>query len=141
MIVLDTDIISLLDRQSDQPFEALTRRLSASVEDRVCVTIISFEEQMRGWLSYIAASRTSSRQIEGYGRLQKMLAWYQRQEILPFDPAASAIFESLRRSRLKLGTMDLRIAAVVRAHDALLISGNTKGFKLVPGLRVEDWTR
>ena len=141
MIVLDTDIISILDRQSGQPFESLAARLRESAEDHICVTIISFEEQMRGWLSHIAASRTPSRQVEGYSRLQKMLGWYQRQEVLPFDRRASDIFESLRRARLKVGTMDLKIASVARAHDALLITRNTNDFRLIPALRVEDWTR
>ena len=108
MIVLDTDIISILDRQSGQPFESLAARLRDSADDHICVTIINFEEQMRGWLSYIAASRTPSRQVDGYTRLQKMLGWYQRQEVLPFDRRASDIFEGLRRSQLKVGTMDSR---------------------------------
>ena len=141
MIVLDTDIISLLDRQSGQAFENLARRLRESNDDHICVTIISFEEQMRGWLSYIAASRTPSRQLEGYARLQHMLGWYQRQEVLPFDQRASVLYENLRRSRLRVGTMDLKIASVVLAHGALLLSRNTKDFRLIPNLSVDDWTR
>ena len=141
MIVLDTDIITLLDQQSGQAFENLVDRLSDPAVDRVCVTIISFEEQMRGWLSYIAASRTPARQVEGYARLQRMLGWYQRQDVLEFGQHAADVFERLRRSRLKVGTMDLRIASIARANDALLITRNMKDFRLVPGLRVEDWTR
>jgi tRNA(fMet)-specific endonuclease VapC len=141
VIVLDTDIISLLDRHSGQPFEILARRLRDSSDDRVCVTIISFEEQMRGWLSYIAASRTAVRQMEGYARLQRMLDWYQQQDVLPFDQRASDQFAILRRSRLKVGTMDLKIASFALAHGALLVSRNTKDFRAIRGLLVEDWTR
>lgn len=141
MIVLDTDIISLLDRRAGQAYENLSRRLSDPSADRVCVTIISFEEQMRGWLSYIAASRALSRQVEGYSRLHRMLRWYQRQEVLDFDSGVAEVFDQLRRARTRVGTMDLKIAATARAHGALLVSRNTADFKQVSGLRVEDWTR
>jgi tRNA(fMet)-specific endonuclease VapC len=35
--------------------------------------------------------------------------------------------------------MDLRIAAIALAHDALLLSRNLKDFRKVPGLCVDDW--
>jgi len=48
LIILDTDIISLLDRRSGEEFERLARRLADVPDDeRVRATIISFEEQMR----------------------------------------------------------------------------------------------
>jgi len=37
--------------------------------------------------------------------------------------------------------MDLKIAAIALAQDALLISRNLVHFRSVPGLKVEDWTR
>jgi tRNA(fMet)-specific endonuclease VapC len=36
--------------------------------------------------------------------------------------------------------MDLKIAAIVLAHDATLLSRNLSDFRKVPGLKVEDWT-
>lgn len=35
--------------------------------------------------------------------------------------------------------MDVRIASIVLANDALLISRNLRDFERVPGLGVEDW--
>jgi len=35
--------------------------------------------------------------------------------------------------------MDLKIAAIARSHDALLLSRNLVHFALVPGLKVENW--
>jgi predicted nucleic acid-binding protein len=57
-----------------------------------------------------------------------------------FDERAATEFQRLRRSRLRIGTMDLKIAAIVLAHDATLLSRNLSDFRKVPGLKVEDWT-
>jgi tRNA(fMet)-specific endonuclease VapC len=46
----------------------------------------------------------------------------------------------LKRSRLRVGTMDLKIAAIALAHGATLLTRNLKDFGRVPGLRIEDWT-
>ena len=141
MIILDTDIISVLDAQFGEAYENVARRLADPLVDRVAVTIVSVEEQMRGWLSYIAASRTTARQVEGYSRLNRMIRWYQEQEIIDFDPSAAAIYDELRRMRIRIGPMDLRIAAMELCCNALLVSRNLKDFRRVPNLRVEDWTR
>jgi len=39
--------------------------------DHIVTTIITFEEQMRGWLSYIAASKKAGREVRGYAQLKK----------------------------------------------------------------------
>ena len=36
--------------------------------------------------------------------------------------------------------MDLKIAAIALAYDAIVLTRNLKDFSRVPGLRVEDWT-
>jgi tRNA(fMet)-specific endonuclease VapC len=113
LIVLDTDIISLLDRRSGVSFERLARQFTAVPDDeRVCVTIISFEEQMRGWLGQIAAARKPKDQVSAYGRLQRLLRENQLRDVLPYDDGAAAIVTSLQRQRIRVGTMDLRIGAV-----------------------------
>ena len=141
MIILDTDIISLLDRKSEAAFDKLVSRFSAVPDnERVCTTIISFEEHMRGWLGQIAAARQPVAQVIAYSRLQRLVDEYSLRVVLPFDDASAAVFTSLRRQRIRIGTMDLRIAAIVLSHEALLISRNLRDFERVPHLRAEDWT-
>ncbi len=36
---------------------------------------------------------------------------------------------------------DLHIAAIVLAHNALLITRNLQDFQRIPNLRLEDWTK
>jgi tRNA(fMet)-specific endonuclease VapC len=141
LIILDTDIVSFLDRGNGKGFENLARRFMAVPDDeRVCVTIISFEEQMRGWLAQIAIARNPRDQVNSYGRLQRLLQEYGSRDVLPYDHGSAAIFTSLRRQKVRVGTMDLRIGAITLSHEALLVSRNLTDFKRIPHLRVEDWT-
>jgi len=71
VIVLDTDVLTLVQRASGAEFERLTNRLDAAVDDPICVSIVSFEEQMRGWLAWIAKARTLEKQQDGYVRLRE----------------------------------------------------------------------
>jgi tRNA(fMet)-specific endonuclease VapC len=55
---------------------------------------------------------------------------------MDFDEPAAVAFQSLVRARVRIGTMDLKIAAVARSLNATLLSRNLKDFRKVPGLRV-----
>lgn len=140
MIVLDTDHLSVLER-SDQPGSiALRARLAQVPPAEVVTTIISYEEQMRGWMAYLARTRAMAQQVEAYRRLLQHLDNYRRIPVLPFDEAAAIAFQQLRRARLRIGIMDLKIAAIVASRNATLLSRNLGDFRQVPGLQVEDWT-
>ena len=67
---------------------------------------------------------------------------------LRFDEEAAETFHRLQSRRLKVGTMDLKIAAICLSHDALLLTRpfdcaqgtrNLVDFEKVPGLRAENW--
>jgi len=60
--------------------------------------------------------------------------------LIAFDQAAAAIVQRLQKQRIRIGTMDLKIASIALAQDATLLSRNVADFEKVPGLRVEDWT-
>jgi tRNA(fMet)-specific endonuclease VapC len=53
VIVLDSDLLTLIQRGSGPEYQTLLARLQSSGDD-VSVTIPSFEEQMRGWMAYVA---------------------------------------------------------------------------------------
>lgn len=60
---------------------------------------------------------------------------------MPFEERAADQFTALRRKRIRIGTMDLKIASIALVNDALLLSSNLRDFSLVPNLRCEDWLR
>ena len=137
MYILDTDHVSFLQRQVGAEAERLRFRLS---DVQRITTIITYEEQMRGWLAWIAQARSLIQQIERYAMLKRMVASYAEISLLDFDRATANEFERLQKLRLRIGTMDLKIAATALAHNATLLSRNLKDFSKVPGLQVEDWS-
>lgn len=141
MIILDTDCISLLERDNTDAAR-LRQRLAEEVSPLEAVTtIITFEEQMRGWLAYIAKSRTLENQIIAYAKLSRFLDNYRSIPVLPFDDVAAAEFRRLQALKIHVGTMDLRIAAITLAQNALLITHNLSDFEQVPNLKLADWTK
>jgi tRNA(fMet)-specific endonuclease VapC len=59
--------------------------------------------------------------------------------VLSLDEESTAIFARLRSQGVRIGTMDLRIASICIAKNAALLTRNLVDFKLVPGLRFENW--
>ena len=72
MIVLGTDVLSIVQRAAGLAYDGLGLGLDAA-DDEVAVSIVSFEEQMRGWLAYIARAKSANQQIEGYDKLHALL--------------------------------------------------------------------
>jgi tRNA(fMet)-specific endonuclease VapC len=142
IVVFDTDVFSIAEVADSPEYLRLHARiLELADDDSIATTIITYEEQTRGWLAYVAKSRDLSHQIKAYGRLKKHLQAYLGFEVIDFDSEAANEFEKLRLMKLKIGSMDLKIAATVRSRNALLISRNLGDFKKVPNLKVEDWTK
>lgn len=42
--------------------------------------------------------------------------------------------------KIRIGTMDLKIASIVKVQEATLFSMNPRDFRQVPGLKLEDWS-
>jgi tRNA(fMet)-specific endonuclease VapC len=137
MLVLDTDHLAALDRGSAAGL-ALQRRLE-DTSDEVVTTIISAAEQLRGWLAQLRRQRDPYDQIAIYQRLQRRIEFFAAWPVLPWDTDAADFLHNLRRQGIRIGTMDLKIASIVLAHNATLLSGNLRDFQQVPHLRVENW--
>lgn len=140
MFVLDTDHVTLFEWAQGVEAQRLHSRLArVSLEDRA-TTIISYEEQTRGWLAYVARARTLVQQVDAYRKLSKHLDVYRPIQVLEFDELAAAEFQRLRKLHSRIGTLDLKIAAIVLANTATLLSRNRRDFDKISGLKVEDWT-
>jgi tRNA(fMet)-specific endonuclease VapC len=140
MIVLDTDCLTFLHYEDAHIAQDIHAYLKQQGE-ALTTTVVSFEEQMRGWMSYLKAAKTLSDQVAAYGFLVRHLQLFCGVHVLPFDSGAAARFHEFRKQKLRLSSMDLKIAAIVIEHDATLVTRNLKHFKMIPGLKIEDWTK
>lgn len=84
MLVLDTDHLVEFDRGSAAG-AALQHKLDNAGEE-VATTIISVEEQFRGWLAQIHRQQDPHQQIVAYQRLQRRIEFFAAWYVLPRTP-------------------------------------------------------
>lgn len=75
--------------------------------------------------------------------LQRLKLFFAPLQSLPFDDLCADEYGLIRsdltaRGRL-IGPNDMLIAAVARAHNAVLITHNTREFSRITGLQLDDW--
>ncbi len=62
---------------------------------------------------------------------------------LPFDDKAAIIYGNIKTELTNKGTPigpnDLLIASIALSNNAILVTHNTREFKRVPSLQLEDW--
>src|SRR5579884_1177185 len=132
MLLLDTDHLSLLDADAPEGV-ALGMRLAeaARTGEQVAVTIITYEEQMRGWLAYLAKANSQAKQVQAYSKLRRHVESFREIPLVDYDANAARTFEQLRRQGVRIGSMDLKIASIALSLDALLLSRNLRDFNTV----------
>src|SRR2546421_1930768 len=106
--VLDTDIVTY--HQFGRP--AIVARLAQVDPRHVATTVVTLEEQLQGRLASIRRQRDSQGLPRDYQLLQATNAYFCQVPVLPFDEAALTVYRELLGRRLRIGTQDLRIAAI-----------------------------
>ncbi|NER48213.1 MAG: type II toxin-antitoxin system VapC family toxin [Symploca sp. SIO1A3] len=134
--MLDTNHLSLVQRGHLD----IRQRLTMIKPQEIAITIISAEEQIRGRLGIIRRANSSNELVLAYRRLKELLDELETINVLNFIPEASLIYGDLIQQKIRIGTRDLRIAAIALAVKGTLVTRNHRDFEKVPGLKVEDWT-
>ena len=111
--LLDTDHISVLQQQSGAEYVALSARVAQHPLTDLALSVVSFHEQVLGCHTYIARARSSPGLIRGYGLLARLLSDDVTVAVLPFDAPAAAVFDGFLAQRVRIGKMDLRVAAII----------------------------
>ena len=134
--VLDTDTLTLF--RNGHP--TVSQNVSAHPLSELAVTVISVEETLAGWYSRLRQAKRPDQLARAYDRLRDSVIFLNRFEILTYGVPAIARAAGLRQQRLKIGTMDLRIAAIALEAGATLVTRNRRDFQRVPNLVIEDWS-
>ena len=138
--MLDTDHISFLQRRSSLEFRQLTLRMSQHPISEFALSVISFHEQVIGAHSFINRAQNNIDMTRGYALLLETLHGFAKAPVLPFDVRAISIFDEMRSQKVRVSTMDLRIASIAISNNLVLLTRNTSDFSKVPNLIIDDWT-
>lgn len=139
MILLDTDHLSVLAYAEHSQYAVLAERILACPDEDFRACIISFEEQMRGWLAAVNRCRKPREFVRPYQKLADLARFFRNWELLPFCEKSAAKLEELKAQKLRVATQDLKIAAIALVNGALLLTANTIDFERVPNLSFENW--
>jgi len=72
--------------------------------------------------------------------MSELLLNYCAIPILEFDEAAAQEFQRIKKLYPRLGSMDLKIAAIALVNQAVVLTRNNSDFGQIAGLIIEDWT-
>lgn len=140
MFVLDTDHITILQFQSQPAYGRIQARLMQYGTRAVFMSAVSLQEQMLGAHAIITGARTDAAIVQGYRLIASLHRLYSSFQVLPVEAQDVLQFHDLRKQGVRIGTMDLRIAAIALTRGLTVVTRNRRDFQQVPGLRIEDWT-
>jgi tRNA(fMet)-specific endonuclease VapC len=109
LYVLDTDTFQLLE----EGHPLVSAHVQAVVPDDLAISVITVEEKLSGWYTLLRQAKKPDRLAWAYQRLAATVRFMTRVQIVDFDEPAIQRYEQLLTLKLKVGKMDLRIAAVV----------------------------
>ncbi|AVZ30869.1 type II toxin-antitoxin system VapC family toxin [Nodularia spumigena CS-584] len=142
LYILDTDHLSLF--QNKDPI--VTQRISQENPENIALTVITLQEQMKGWLKEInkynsQPFNSNNKLVWAYKGLADEIEFFKSIRLLTFDDRAYKIYQLLVIQKLKrIGTMDLRIASIAKSVNGIVVTRNRQDFQNVPNLVLEDWT-
>jgi len=132
MYLFDTDVLSNVIKQ--KPSEMLIQKLQNTPKNLQFTSAINIGE------IYYGANRSMRK-----NQILKAFDMYvfPNINVLPFDEECGRIFGKLKadleKNCIGASEPDLRIASITMQSNLILITGNTKHFKNIPGLIFENW--
>jgi tRNA(fMet)-specific endonuclease VapC len=134
--LFDTDHLTLYHHKHP----ALLQRIATHAVDAVGICPISIEETMRGRLAILARVLTGDKHVQAYAHLVASVELFRLFPLVPFDSNSESQFQQLRAARLRVGTLDLKIAAIALTNDLTVLTRNRSDFGRIPGLKLDDWS-
>ena len=138
MIILDTNVLSELLRP--EPAKQVERWLSAQDGSKVYFTTVGEAELRHGVALLPAGKRRNALTTAIEGLLDEDF----RDRVLPFDRAAARAYATIAAARRAAGRpvsqFDCQIAAIARAHEAMVATRNTTDYEGCGVEMIDPWT-
>lgn len=130
--LLDSNI--LIAALKGEPTTVLNR-IAGLAPERFCLSVVVLEEMLTG------AEKSHS----GAAMREDLHDLTESFELLPFNRDDASTYARIRaaleRKGTPIGPYDLQIAAQAVTRGLVLVTGNTREFRRVPGLKCENWLR
>jgi tRNA(fMet)-specific endonuclease VapC len=137
MFFLDTDVLTRIHGDN----ERIAFRIKQEGTQNVATTVVTAIEVLRGRHEFLLKARHGKELLRAQELLALSEGLLRKTRIVPVDRRAAEEFDRLCgiKNLRKIGRADLLIASIALANGAILVTRNSKHFKLVPGLRIENW--
>lgn len=137
MILLDTDTVTHLSYGNAN----VRRKIDESDDEKLVVAIITRNEILRGRAESLVKAADEEELRKAAERFRQAEEFLSDFLVVGFDEEAIKHFGKLRKQKnlKKMGRADMLIACIALANAALLVTRNTKDYKDVTGLRIENW--
>jgi tRNA(fMet)-specific endonuclease VapC len=122
---------------------SVVARLEAIPVEDQSIPVVVLEEILRGRLNAIrlAESGKDRTSLEvAYDLFRRSVIDSKSYRILKYSTEATDRVNEWKRQKIRVGTLDMRIAAIAVVHGARLVTMNRQDFRRLPGLDVEYWT-
>ena len=137
MIVIDTNVVSELMRQTPAP--AVMAWFSAQDSAELYLTTVS-EAELRAGVAILPAGR---RREHLAAEIDAVVEQDFAGRVLPFDSAAARTYAAIAASRRSVGRpileADCQIAAIARARDAAMATRNRADFEHCGIAVIDPW--
>ena len=136
--ILDTDIFTHAFYRRHGIRERIA---TVAAPDRVVISIITRVEVLLGRFDAVKKAATAVDILRMQHRLEESETYLNHFPMIRFDQAAGDLLDRFRNEKRfnKTNRGDLLIACIALAHDATLVTRNTKDFAPVPGLKLDNW--
>lgn len=134
LFVLDTDTLSLYEHEHP----TVMPRVRACPKQDLAITVITVEEQLSGWYTMVRQAKSSAALVHAYRRLAEAVGLLGGIRILPLTETAIARYQDLVDRCRTIKKSDLRIAAITLESGGTLVTRNSRDFRRIPGLTIED---
>ncbi|WP_295390807.1 PIN domain-containing protein [uncultured Thiodictyon sp.] len=129
--MLDTNTSSFVIRRRPP---SVKERFDAVGHGHIAISVVVLAELLFGAELHPTRGAAIRHDIDDFSR---------RLQVLPWTAEAAAAYARIRAvlqgQGTPIGNMDMLIAAHALSANAVLVTNNTREFKRVSGLRLEDW--
>lgn len=137
MHLLDTDTLTYL-------FEGhanVVQRLRELTDPDVGTTIVSRIEMLSGRFAFLFKAANARELLRGQELLERTEQRLAEVQVVGVNAETALRFDILRKRKdlKKIGYKDILIASIALANRATLVTRNLRHFRLIPGLRLENW--